>query len=299
MTPLARAALVTALLGCAPQVVNAVGDGPGESGAGPSPAGRANMGGTAGVGAGASGGLPAGGTSGTRALVHRYAFDGTGVVATDSVGARDGVVVNTELGGDGSVVLAGGVSNQYIDLPRFIVSRLRSATFEAWITWDGGSAPWQRVFDFGEDEDLGYELGPDDLPMRGRRYVFLTARTPPTALSPEGVLRLGYQKVPRLEGQFDAPGPLPSGELTQVAVAIDEARQVVSLFVNGAIAGGEQPFTDTLGEIYDINNWLGRSNFDDASFGGTFHEFRIYSFALDEAQIAANFQRGADEPAVQ
>src|SRR6266542_1829695 len=55
------------------------------------------------------------------ALVHRYSFDGTGTVATDSVGAAHGTVVNAELAGDGTVVLDGASSDQYVDLPNGIV----------------------------------------------------------------------------------------------------------------------------------------------------------------------------------
>ena len=79
------------------------------------------------------------------ALLHRYSFDGTGTAVTDSVGAAHGTVVNAQLSGSGTVVLGGGTTDQYVDLPNGIVSSLTNATFEAWITWDGGNG-WQRVF---------------------------------------------------------------------------------------------------------------------------------------------------------
>jgi len=82
------------------------------------------------------------------ALVHRYSFDGTGTVATDSVGAADGTVVGARLARTGSVVLAGGSTDQYVDLPNGIIHPLIDATIEVWLTWDGGTG-WQRIFDFG------------------------------------------------------------------------------------------------------------------------------------------------------
>src|SRR5262249_13449579 len=83
------------------------------------------------------------------ALVHRYQFDGTGTVATDSVGGANGTLMNTQLNGSGGLTLAGGTSNQFVDLPNGIVSPLTNATFEVWVTWSGGAA-WQRIFDFGD-----------------------------------------------------------------------------------------------------------------------------------------------------
>jgi hypothetical protein len=72
-------------------------------------------------------------------LAHRYRFDGFGEVVTDSVGGADGVVVGSSLAqvNDG-VVLSGGAAAEYVELPAGIISVLRSATFESWLTWAGG-----------------------------------------------------------------------------------------------------------------------------------------------------------------
>jgi MYXO-CTERM domain-containing protein len=44
-----------------------------------------------------------------------------------------------------------------------------------------------------------------------------------------------------------------------------------------------------------VNNWLGRSNWTgDANLDGTFNEFRIYDYALTDAQVAGNFSTGPD-----
>ena len=51
----------------------------------------------------------------------------------------------------------------------------------------------------------------------------------------------------------------------------------------------------TLGTIDDLNNWLGRSQYQaDPELGGTYHEVRIYSKALSAGQITANFTAGPD-----
>jgi hypothetical protein len=46
--------------------------------------------------------------------------------------------------------------------------------------------------------------------------------------------------------------------------------------------------------IDDVNNWLGRSQWNDAMFQGNFNEFRIWEGALSSEQVAANRAAGPD-----
>jgi hypothetical protein len=47
--------------------------------------------------------------------------------------------------------------------------------------------------------------------------------------------------------------------------------------------------------VYDVNNWLGRSQFlADPGFEGSFTEFRIYGSALSASEVAASFAAGPD-----
>src|SRR5260221_474636 len=85
------------------------------------------------------------------ALIHRYSFNGMGTMVTDSAGTANGTVYGTRLNGDGTLVLAGGNSDQFVDLPDGIVRSLHDATFEAWIEWNGCGV-WQRIFDFGSSD---------------------------------------------------------------------------------------------------------------------------------------------------
>jgi hypothetical protein len=48
----------------------------------------------------------------------------------------------------------------------------------------------------------------------------------------------------------------------------------------------------SLGTLDDLNNWLGRAQFGDPLFDGTFNEFRIYDRALTAGQVLGNFQAG-------
>jgi hypothetical protein len=66
--------------------------------------------------------------------------------------------------------------------------------------------------------------------------------------------------------------------------------------VDGAIVSAMDLMQDDpLSYIYDINDWLGRSQFPaDDGFTGAFLEFRIYSVALTAAQIQASKDAGPD-----
>jgi hypothetical protein len=89
---------------------------------------------------------------------------------------------------------------------------------------------------------------------------------------------------------------LPIDVDTHVGVVIDAGAHRMSLFVNGAIVGATAlTQDDPLRYVYDINDWLGRSQFPaDVGFSGTFLEFRIYAAALTAAQIQASYDAGPD-----
>jgi hypothetical protein len=246
------------------------------------------------------------GTAACGGLVHRYTFDGVGTTAIDSIGGADGTVVGASLGGSGSLTLVGlpGAQAQYVVLPHGLLRDLHDATFEAWINWagsaahDGSRTAWQRVFDFGEGT-TGIEgeqaSGGDAL-----SYLFLTPQTQPRTATEEVSARVAYQ-VPHdpqtvaLETVVNT-SPLLIDVDTHVGVVIDARAHRMSLFVNGAIAGASTlTQDDPLSYIYDINDWLGRSQFPaDDGFSGTFFEFRIYSVALTPAQIQASYDAGPD-----
>jgi hypothetical protein len=222
-------------------------------------------------------------------LIHRYSFDGEGKVALDSKGAAHGPLVAVSLPGNGTLPLAGARSGQYVDLPNGIVSGLSEATFEAWLTWNGGGA-WQRIFDFGSS------TGGEDMPASGSTYLFLTTASSADALpSLLPSLRVAYS----LNGVSDETtcyGPLgfPIGIATHVVVVIDPAKESMALYQDGSLVD-DCPFTRPLSAIDDVNNWLGHSNFSaDVDLDGTYDEFRIYSAALTAAQVADSFSAGPD-----
>ena len=239
-------------------------------------------------------------------LVHRYSFDGVGTSVIDSIGAAHGTVMGAALTGQGTLTLLGltGDQAQYAVLPRGLLRGLHDATFEAWINWagsparDGTRTPWQRIFDFGEGTSgvAGEQASGAD----ARSYLFLTPQTAPRTATEVISMRAAYQ-VPHdpqsvlLEAVVNT-SPLPIDVDTHVGVVIDSRAHRMSLFVNGAIVGATDLMQDDpLSYVYDINNWLGRSQFPaDDGFTGTFFEFRIYSVAFTAEQIQASYDAGPD-----
>jgi len=225
------------------------------------------------------------------ALVHRYDFEGTGTAVKDRVGNAHGTVQGATLSvvnGKGAVVLSGGATGPYVDLPNGLLSSLANATLEAWVTWGGGKA-WQRIFDFGDSTDPM----PENNPAGGKSYLFLT---PTTDAGSGAVMRVAYS----LNGGLDANETRVSGTvalpqtLAQVAVVVDTKSKELRLYLNG-VSVGSQTFTGALADVHDVNAWLGRSQYDaDPELTGTFHDFRVYGAALSASQIAASFAGGPD-----
>jgi len=278
---------VAALLGCGPQSVDAVSCDPQQCSL--ANGGRAD-GGAVGT-AGSSGSAAAGmGGIGVKTLVHRYSFDASsdGVEVVDSLPGRSGALVGAAYGeGDaaGTAVLAGKDSNQYIDLPNHLLDGLKDVTLEAWVTWAGGAA-WQRIFDFGED-DTGVDGSRNGVP---RSYLFLSCNPRP---------RFAFHQPPSQSAEIVMTGsnPIATGQLTQLAVVLNETEQRASMFVDGLEVASTR-FTGSVSDVYDVNNWLGRSEFlADPGFEGSFTEFRIYGSALSASELAASFGAGPDAPA--
>ena len=225
-------------------------------------------------------------------LVHRYSFSGN---VNDSVGSAHGTLLNNTgnaafengqliLGNDGSQS-SNNNNGDYLDLPNGIISALGDhATFEAWTTWRG-SATWERIFDFGTSDG-----GEDESPTGSNSYyIFLTPQGGP------GVLRFGMSNpIPsRIEITIDNTAVLPQNTEQHVAITWDGANRSVKMYLNGNLVNqGQMHFA--LSDITDNNNWLGRSQWPDAMYVGSYNEFRIYDSALTAEEIEVSFIAGAD-----
>jgi hypothetical protein len=240
---------------------------------------------------------------------HRYSFTSD---ASDSVSGAHGTVIdpgtmpNHHFGG-GMIDLSantGEPSSQitedsYIDLPNGIVSAAAGAnaaiTFEFWATV-AESHSWQRFGDFGTSpggEDVSTDASLSQYiwitPNSNRFNLGLEISTHPSTGS--GLAHVGET------------GPFPTGVETHVVAVFDHADSsgganpngTMFLYRDGGLIGSEAIHPDfDLRNPIDNNNWLGRSQWPDPVFDGSYNEFRIYDTALSAQQVATSFRNGPD-----
>lgn len=246
------------------------------------------------------------------ALVHRYSFNNPvgaaadGSTFTDSVGGAHGTVrgANANFTGSGLDLPGGSSATEgYGDLPNNLISVHSSVTVEGWVTIDGVGPSWARIFDFGSTEPGGVNgeiTGPGNTNgggAQGLDYFFLSAS------------RGGNYDQQRVEIRNEDPAgggitTLDSNVITVTGNQIHFAvtwedtgagtsqinywRDGVQLTTNGAVGSN-------LGDLNDVNMWLGRSNWlNDGNLNATFDEFRIYDNAMDASEVAASLAAGPD-----
>ena len=240
---------------------------------------------------------------------HRYSFDdsGDGVTVTDSVGGQNGMLINTTgssafadgqltLGNDGSQGSnASPITGDYVDLPNGMFSDLvpgngvTAFTLEGWYTWQG-SGDWQRFY------DVGRSLGGEDISDRADNQpnFFIAVKAGGVAGSRAAWTGRGIGEVSISSGDAATAA---AGVPHHVAFVWDEATTSARYFVDGELVGENTETALSVQNDFagdDVNNWLGRSNWPDTLFVGSFDEFRVYDEALDQQQVLNNFVDGPD-----
>ena len=239
-------------------------------------------------------------------LVNRYGFNeaagATARTVPDSVGELPGAILGDGFAWDGSnLVLDGGpsASAAYVDLPNGLISRHSrtrggsgSITLEGWVTVTDSTPAWARIFDFGSSAPTNIEiLGPGG-GGEGRDYLMFTAYNG----NDSGVRQLDWRNEDPAGGggALGAYATTTFGSQFHFAVTVDEISRKATAWENGVkMTEFNLPFG--LGDVNDINNWLGRSNWTaDGNMAGSFNEFRVYSGLMSEAQINASMTAGPD-----
>jgi len=217
-------------------------------------------------------------------LVNRYDFSGTGTVVVDSLSGKNGEIIGgAALDGTGQLSLTGD-TQQYVKLPPWLISSMKSVTIVTWFTWNGGR-PWQSVFNFGYNKS-GSSLPSEDVGAE----VFFTPLT--VAVTPTSSFHMAIV-FDQGQDSIDHPEAFPTNQPMAVAAVYDGELRQISLFYNGILA--EPPKALTIGyslsELKDSNCWLGQSQWAhdvayNGNFRGIYDEFRIYSGALTAQQVA-------------
>lgn len=218
----------------------------------------------------------------TVTLKHRYSFNepaGSVEVQDTEGGAPALLVKGASIQESGSAVLDG--VDGYVDLPNGVLSSLGNATIETWATYNGGNA-WSRLF------DLGVSVGGEDVQGAGQDYLLFTPKTP------AGFPRF-YANQPNGgdTAVISLPGYFPVGKEVHVVVTYSYTANVTRIYMDGVLlATGPAGFP--LSSLNDVNNWLGRSQYNDPYFKGSYNEFRLYDGAMTASQVAASFAAGPD-----
>lgn len=222
-------------------------------------------------------------------LAHRYSFSETaGPTVTDSVAGANGTLVGTGTFGGGKLTLPGGPANSdgsinpaagYVDLPNDLVAALPSeVTFEVWFTWSGGNIN-QRVFDFGNNDQS------EDIQGTGYTYLMMT---------PSGngsVAQIEYHTNAVADLVLKAGAQIAPNTEAQMILTHDADRNISKLYINGRfIASGSPGFA--LADLPQVNNWLGRSQWKDPYFAGSFDDFRIWNGAFTDGEVSAAYAAG-------
>ncbi len=241
-------------------------------------------------------------------LIHRYSFDGD---VSDSVGGADGMVVdpsgNYATFSDGQLDLSansGQTSNQdfsnsategaYVDLPNGTISALgQKATFEMWFTLETNHV-WAEVFCFGTSNN-GENTSASG---SASNYIALIPQNNSDGSWLTHHITTGAQT-------YIADSVFSTANEHHAVVVYDEtdtsigANGTISLYLDGGLVGAMARLSDfSLSGLDDVNNWLGRSQWNDPLFDGLYNEFRIYDQALTVDQVGDSYDAGPDTVAV-
>lgn len=230
---------------------------------------------------GMSGDAGAPGTTKPEHLIHRYSFDGEGTRVVDSVGSADGTLMGgAALDGAGHATLDG--TDDYVNLPNGLLSGLTDATLVAWLSWNGGRACWQRVFDFGSSD-----AGEDKVGNATSSLFATPIRCPGSGPA------TAFETTDGILSSVDSDSPFPVLNVSVLAVVVDSKAQELRLYAAGEPLGTGKGIS--LAQLTEDNDWLGRSQWvQDPYLRGTYDEFRIYDVALSNAELSDLEAAGPD-----
>ncbi|HEY8920349.1 MAG TPA: LamG-like jellyroll fold domain-containing protein, partial [Chitinophaga sp.] len=137
---------------------------------------------------------------------------------------------------------------------------------------------WMRVFDFGNNNT---------------QYMFLSVQAGTTTVNNVSSSIVRYAiKNGGTELNVSAPYVFPLN--TWVHLAVTQSGDTARLYINGALVSGNTALNIKPSQLTPAGaatgttlNYLGKSQFSDPVFNGAIDEFKIYSRALSDGEIAA------------
>jgi alpha-L-arabinofuranosidase len=216
------------------------------------------------------------------ALVHRYSFNDSpgSITAADSVGgsAWNGALPNGGTFANGQLNLA-SANRQYVQLPAGILSNYTAVTIEVWATFPD-QLPVNCFF---------YGFGNTDPSGAGEDYIFC---------APQGGRIAITAADPGYTGEQNASG---AGDFSfrtnfHLVAVYNPPAGLLALYTNGVLAAMNNAVSVPLSSVSPLLNYIGRSLYDVDPYPDiSLDEFRVYSGALDPAEIAATQALGPNQ----
>jgi hypothetical protein len=215
-------------------------------------------------------------------LIHRYSFKDPTV--KDSVGSDDGKLKGAAAITGGKLVLDNADKNSddeklsYVEFASSVLPKGNSASLVVWFSCkDIGS--FARILNIGDKDGA-----------EGRAFIYFTPR------NADDQARAAITATDAAGKTSIDTGRLDDGNVHMIAVVIDGTARKLHLFVDGKEPAAAQDLGDnTLDKVKPVNNWIGRSAYDqDAGLTASVSEFRVYDSALTADDAAAIFKAGPD-----
>ncbi len=222
-------------------------------------------------------------------LTHRWSFNepvGFTQFIDSVLGVTNGIVHGgAQIDGDGNLVL-GGLNQQtnYAELPPYLLTSTNytAVTFEFWVTF-GTNNTWGRLIDFGDtNPDTG----------NGRYCLDFT---PHSGYAPNGInFEVSGTDPGNASVQNIAVPPILDNQGKIHLVLIwDSIAGYMAVYTNGVLMGINSNVTLSISAIVNAHSYLGKSSYTADDCGvAAIDEFRMYSGAMQAAQIADDYASG-------
>lgn len=159
-------------------------------------------------------------------------------------------------------------SADYLQLPTAIANR-DEMTIALWVRWKG-NGNWQRIFDFGNNEN---------------QYMFLTTN------ASNGKMRFAIKN--NSEEQVMDISKL--GTYTWKHITLTLSKDSVVAYIDGEKKASSTDITIRPSDFCPLFNYIGRSQFrGDAMFKGDIDDLHIYNYALSAEEVNALFADASD-----
>lgn len=203
-------------------------------------------------------------------LVAQYQFEND---VTDSTGNNNATAYGSPTYTSGQVGQAIDLdgSDDYLELPSDVANS-DDITLATWVFWDGGSA-WQRIFDFGVDTNS---------------YMFLTPS------DSAGMMAFAITTGSNSEEESLVTSAPPTNQWVHVAITL--RGNTAKLYIDGELRVAGHIFanpSDLFTSGTPQRNFIGNSQWPDPLFSGAIDDFRLYDYALEEAEVANLYAAGS------